>query len=406
MNPDKVTIVGGCTPRSRTSLTMQILDALGAPVVGDKWPGSYDALRARVEERFADNADAKQRAIDDLDARRTELDEALALSRQLNPGGFYEVGGVVMRGTRDAETYGGTVLKVMSTGLGARRRGGTPVDAIDTMLLCIRDPRQVALSQTRLQNRAVRVAGVRRRWTSPPSPVSPRRYVREMGRMAKLLVDHWDMLSPKVLVLDDAWWDGFALHNLQAVCSHIGFAPKSDAWDKALALVDPAKLAPKEFPGWTDVQQQYGDVADTLYAALRSMDKAAMEAALAAAESLQAEQALERVSWVDDSDDPATWLTVTPPSFRMFAAGSHGHDPAKSAPAECFRSRNCPHYGRSGETYAIERPDDLGPLTRTKVTCERDNEEYTLEQCMRCWNRGGLFDGKHRGPQRTGGEVR
>ena len=86
MDKDKIVMVTGA-PRSGTSLQMQTLDLLGVPINGDRFPeGNRDKIKNHLSERQKEQ------------------------SENLNPKGFYEIGGVVIWGVRDISDYKGKAV--------------------------------------------------------------------------------------------------------------------------------------------------------------------------------------------------------------------------------------------------------------------------------------------------------
>ncbi|MCE9556690.1 MAG: hypothetical protein K8T91_25350, partial [Planctomycetes bacterium] len=136
---NQIVVVTG-DPRSGTSLMMQTLRALGVPVAGEEFPG---------------------------DGRRG--DDGKARARELNPGGFWEVPGVVMRGLSDPMPYLGQAIKIISPGVLR-----TPKENVFRYILCLRDPTSVAQSQTKLET-GVKVAGAAG-WQNPAKQPDPTRF--------------------------------------------------------------------------------------------------------------------------------------------------------------------------------------------------------------------------------------
>jgi hypothetical protein len=129
------------TPRSRSSLVMRILLALGAPVEGHAFPAEQRLDRA------GGNPPEHER-------------DRIARARQLNPEGFYELPGVFTRGLPSAAArsngglFEGKVLKMAFTAIGRRESGrgtiGTDAGVIDRCLVLRRDPLAIIASQARL----------------------------------------------------------------------------------------------------------------------------------------------------------------------------------------------------------------------------------------------------------------
>ena len=118
-----ITVVSG-EPRSGTSLMMRLLEGLGLKVKGEE-------LIKGKEGRRRKNAE------------------------ELNPKGFYEVPGVVMRGIPDdaLDDYEDHVVKLITPALMR-----TSYMHIGKVIFCLRDPREIALSQKGLSS-PIEIAG-------------------------------------------------------------------------------------------------------------------------------------------------------------------------------------------------------------------------------------------------------
>ena len=48
----------------------------------------------------------------------------------------------------------------------------------------------------------------------------------------------------------------------------------------------------------------------------------------------------------------------------------------------------CRYRTEGDEEYTINRPGDIGNLTRTRVWCLRDGDGKSREECFNCWSHG------------------
>lgn len=242
----QIVVVTG-DPRSGTSLMMQTLKLLGVPVAGEEFPQA-------------------RRAEGDNDRAAAQLDKV----RELNPKGFFEVPGVVMRGLREVGEHGGKAIKIIAPGLTR-----TPESLIHKGILCLRDPRHVAQSQTQLQA-GVAVAGARG-WDSPTWNVSAVRYMMEMGAFLRWWADQTSEYRGRFIVVDYDEFLGDPTATVARIASHLSVTPTQAAIDN----VDPTlRRSPDKFTAWPEAMQDDGEQCEAIYAAIKSGDPAEFEAAV------------------------------------------------------------------------------------------------------------------------------
>lgn len=230
--PENQMIVVSGDPRSGTSLMMQTLNLLEIPISGEKF----------------------------TQRRGSEPMNEIAVN--LNPKGFFEVPGVVMRGTPDIKEFGGTAIKIISPGLTK-----TPTNLIYKVILCLRDPRFVAESQTNLQN------GVLLDSNPFKTAISPKRYIIEMGKFLKWLMGQPQDFRDKFLIVDYNNFLKDTENELDRLISYLGVTVTSAVRRKAIKNVDQSlRRSDAAFSGWGEKYADYGNTADLIYQSLKTFD--------------------------------------------------------------------------------------------------------------------------------------
>jgi len=327
MDRNKISVVTG-DPRSGTSLLMQTLLALGVPVAGLKYP---------------------------VDARE-EVGPRVEQAKQLNPLGFYEVPGVVMRGLVDIGEYGGKTLKIMAPGLMK-----TPETLVDRGVLCLRDPRWVAQSQTELQTN-VQVLGVRG-WESPTWRISPSRYVLEMGQFCGWWANRDKTYRDRFVTVDYDQHVDDPPKTIAAIAAHFGVKPIP------LSIVNRSlRRSPASFIGWPREVQEEGLLSERIYAALKVSDLVECQACYEIQQVYRDKQSREHTMVYD----PRLCCNVAIGGLRRIEANPELL--AKLMESRAFRIRNgytfdtSPDFG--GETaneYMRRLPLDKGGDVPTKL---------------------------------------
>ena len=396
MDAETMTVVSG-EPRSGTSLMMQTLDLLGVPIMGDEYPG--DAVMAA---RIAGADDTES------DHRQAQITKRMERSHALNPRGFWEVSGVVMQGIRHArDDFKGKALKIITNGLYERQAAGgrwvgTPLGLIDKIILCVRNPEHIGVSQQDLSGLVEIVGPSMDQWVNAPQPLSPTRYVKGMGGFLIWLAqgDNFDTITPKILVVDYEQMHDKA--PLAAIAEHLGIVPSPDHFGDALGNIDPLLRRATDFAGWPDKDKVEGVLAEKIYQAVKAWDKAAICTLAPEVQAVHDYHRLENMAWTDDAQ---TWVNISPTLARQMNANVNG---VRDNLVKAVRSQRqgrlipdqCKHYTRpSSQTYTVERPADLGPLTRAVVLCGRDDNALSVEACKLCWQRGSTVDGIEHPPE-------
>ena len=401
MDADKVCVVSG-EPRSGTSLMMDTVRILAGDesIVGSKYP-----MLEQIDKAIAEAVDDKIR--ERLVTRRAE---SMARMSKLNPRGFWELPGAVVRGlTSMEEDYKGKAIKIITRGLYRRalpngRVVGTDPSLVDKVILCIRNPRHIALSQRDLSGPvAVPDEDNSDQWVPARMPISPLRFLGDMGMFVGWLSEaaNWDAMRPKILVVD--YEDMHDAPPIAAIAAHLGISTDSRRISAALANVDPLLKRSTEWTGWLPEHAAEGVLADDIYAALKAWDRNAFAAVKGEVDGLVSEQRLEQARWLDEEH---TWVTLGPSLWRSILVNENNVRVNLVQSLEHKRQyrllpSQCVHYSRSTEhSQTIKRPVDLGDLVQPLVVCARDGDEKALQQCKHCWLKGSIVNGKRVPPQR------
>ena len=256
---------------------MQTMGHLGLELAGEKFP-----QEVRVNRRLKqDGLDAESRAAILAD---------LAKSKRMNPGGFYEVPGVVMRGTREIQDFGGKVLKLICPAAWSREspRGfaGTPDHLVWKRILCLRHPKPVAYSQSQLRG-DIQVVGEDEfsetptcAWEDLEQEVSPMRYLRENGFLMDYLIDNGLTGSDRLLVVDYDDMVNQTEETIRRIAEFVGVRPTEGQFAKAVGNIDPTLRRSKldEWPGQVRLQ---GAAAENLYEGIKTLNVAKVKSAVA-----------------------------------------------------------------------------------------------------------------------------
>jgi len=367
----KIILVTG-DPRSGTSLMMNILIALGIGVVGEKFP-----MEARLAKVLKENPGLPQRTIDQLQRR---IDHA----KTMNPMGFWEDGRIVTRGLKTVTPeQGGKAVKIITAGAWLRPTGrGTDPACYDKAILCLRDPRSVAVSQEDLIGGA-EIAGFGA-WEFPKLPQRPNRYLSGTGMFARWLADQPQTTRDRFLPVDYDQLCSDPTTQIRRIVQHLGLNRPDIA--PAVAMIDTnlRRSQPADFPENLAID---GAVAMRVYQALKSGDDLLVAKAEVAAEiSRQREEA---AGWIDT--EYGTLVRCNADLARSLAVNSKEVRTKLLATAASLDYRRSPYYGgESDQTYTIKRAADLGDLTRKRVICTHERfagEHMTIEHFAELFRR-------------------
>lgn len=438
---NQVYIVSG-EPRSGTSLMMKTLLYLGMDIEGAEFP-------QEKKQRIRDKAAAKnnlniiqQEFLFEPDTSRQltlsfeELDDIVKeevinsydrytreeMAKMLNPKGFYETRFTMIGAQKVTKNMNGKVYKFITPGAyyHKKRNGkiiGTPDIFINKIVLCLRDPRHIALSQTKLIG-MVKVAGIldmteqeraQAVWDNAEGPPDPMRYVQGMGAFLAYLSDASQDVKDKILPIDFEDMHSNTSQTINRIIKHMDISPSNNAIEAAIDNVDPLLKRSTGFKGWSNDFQEAGQLAETIYNAMKNLgDDGQLQAAAAEYTGFANSRHLENIKWVDQK----TWVTITPYLYRamlrnindIMANYLKSVDNKKRnnlVPEKCEQyGTGCKHFSISEEKYTLSLPDDLEPLERPMIACGRDEINKTFEQCKACWIKGSFIGEERVGPQK------
>jgi hypothetical protein len=332
-------------PRSGTSLMMRIIDSLGLEITGDKHAGQNRPNRS--EKR-------KERA------------------EYLNPEGFWEVPGIVSSGIRtedQAKKYEDKVIKIVTHGLSHTVKPA--IDKIKKIIFCLRDPREIAYSQKKLVS-GVEVAGKNKEdWEFSPEnmQVDLGGYIMSVGGyiIKSVKTDLWD----KTLVVNYEDTINEPEVQIKRISNFLGvpYNPESK------------NLIRKELYRSVKVPE-VNSLTDNIYNAIKTKN---FSNVLEPIKKYIDQKRIESVRWLDDIEYK-TW-TIAGWSLHKSLATNNNNVRDNLVRSANIRSipTECNYYDPTGEEYTVERVEQLGPLTRTKIKCSDKKEEVTREQCFNCW---------------------
>lgn len=349
---------------------MRILGELGLDLAGYKWP--WEAME------FDENINQRDR---DRILNRRER------TRDLNPGGFWEIPGVVIQGTREVpKEMDGKVAKIVTSGAYPRcengRIFGTPPQNYERAVLCIRNPKSIAKSQTSLPS-GVDESTEDNGWSTAQFMVSPKEFVSRTGNFLVWLSQQSTEVRDKFLVVD---FDSLVKnpdHEIKRISNHaeVPFS-KTDIVDK--------KLRRSVLEEWPDEVAEVGALADKLYelTLTRKWDDIS---SVWRVEQFQWEDKMRREMSMWTDTEWGTYRLISPALWR----GLRDND--KNVRDKLLKSKDFHNYTRSkyfeesSSTYTIERPHDMGDLTRRLVNCKHPNVDATMthERFRALWKQWG-----------------
>lgn len=319
---------------------MQILSKIGIEIVGREYP-------------YRNNNKRGKRA------------------KELNPKGFYEVPGIVVRGIDDEsfidEHFSGKAVKILFPGVGR-----VPMGKVDKIIYCVRDPKIIMHSQRLLTGNTIVNSKSGEVFANEVKKLSFRPYFNRTGRFCfwldgndvfwdkSFIVDYDDLMTKPELVL-------------KQICRFLGKVYSDDILD----CIDPSLYRSQA----VEIEEN-NELAENIYLATKSKDVSGVM------ESLRyyfEDQRVKNVRWVDD--EFGTWTTITIKSYHSYLNDNRfvrSRLIASLPKRKKFYPISCKHYNRDGSEYTIKRygiPD----LVRKKVLCK--GHEKTLEECCRCWMR-------------------
>lgn len=348
---------------------MRTLGLIGAPIIGDRFP-----QERRIEMlRKSDAAQALKKA--------EEIGEA---AYRLNPRGYYEIPGVVMRGLTSlrarGEYFGGRIVKIVAPGLPR-----TNPDLIWKGVLCLRDPRHVAESQRNLLS-GVKVNSVHG-WDDPRFNVDPQRYFLEMSHFMGYLKQQGKEFRDRFLIVDYEEFLKKPAQILQDLILHFDLNPTGSQIRNALDNIDTRlRRSPDEFVAWPAKVEVMGQKAEQVYSLLKQFDEQEIDAVVATQAQMRDEIRRER-TFVFDWELGAL---VAPQALRKKAQDSefklrfqaadvvHGGEgltlEEKAKAGQIKRAKagldfrvDKTYEGVVDESYTVAQPADVGDVIQQKV---------------------------------------
>jgi len=393
---NKITIVSG-EPRSGTSLMMQTMVALGLPVAGDKKPN---------EDRFKHFKDDKGEWLPEYIEKKEDIERRVKHSDMMNPLGFYETE-FVSTGVRgvEAEKYKGKVMKIITSGIpehiSPRGMVGTSKKLINKIILCVRNPKNISVSQKNLINNSLLVAGENDDWVyhndAPPSPLA---YIGRTGSFVLWLEDNLDIIKD-ILIVEYEDMNSNPKEEINKIIKFLEIKPTEDQLQKAIDNVKPKLNRSQSFEKWPEQFEEDGELAMDIYDAITSLDEEKVTYVSTLLKTRQLKNRLEGSRWVDDNEGQGTWINVDPSLYRSIVVNKNNLQDKLAPNARNNDCTKCRYHELSDKEYLIERPVDLGDLRRKMIDCLRDKDLKTIEQCYHCYTFGSIRDGKQIAPERN-----
>lgn len=360
---NQILVVTG-DPRSGTSLMMKTLKLLGVPIAGNKWPQlTRHERRLKVAE-----LEGNEKLIEHLKER---ISTAKERAQKMNPRGFYEIGGVVMRGTNDMEKYGGRAIKICSPGAWPNNRHprvGTKPENVYKWIWCIRDPASVATSQQDIAADNIEVVNEDGEWEAAQRPANPARYASENGELARWFEENPEHFE-RCLVVD---YDEFMANPDIVMHQIIEFVGIEDPdLGPAFGNIDPKlRRSPGRFTAWPTVEIQ--DMANAAYSVYEGVKSRKLSQAVAGVDKATEHIATELKSNTKYYDNLTGMFASHPVHERLRDDAPYREEYLKNAMREFLAGD---HPECSPLFRPLEKPEqytlDLGvygKLTRDKVT--------------------------------------
>lgn len=377
-------IVVSGEPRSGTSLMMQTLKHLGVPVVGNETNNPLN----RVTD--------KDKTPELSDEERKEMKRRADHAQKMNPIGFYEIPGIVIRGVRGrvADKYLGKAIKIVTSGLPRRSQMGmgfgTDMEKVDKIILCLRNPKHIAISQQDLSSYIEIADTDSGDWKlGNMFKPSPMQFFQRTGRFLVWLDKNPDVKA-KILTID---YDDMHLEadtQLNKIVRFLDIQPTPEQLKAAKDNILPSLKRSTKQIQWDPDEEKEGDISMKIYDSLKSLNTTACRALV---EDRMYYHRLENVRWLDDDYGFGTWLVIDPSMYRLLSVNGN-----KTLPQLMINTTNrhsarmistvCKFRTDSNEEYTIHRPGDIGDLTRKRIWCLRDGDHKSCEECEGCWNHG------------------
>jgi len=329
------------------------------------------------------NIAGNKKALNNKGTKRSER------AQYLNPKGFYEIPGTVMKGikTEDLDKYKGKVIKIITPGMVKTLQSDEGKAALGKLIFCMRHPKEIAVSQRKLAS-AVEVAGDDG-WKYLPEvlPASPTRYVKAISWLVLWVQKHKEIWENAFRVDYEHMLTNPA-QAIQEIIDFLEIIPTEEQVQEAIGNIDTSLYRSlTDSIEWEDAEG--GALAEKLYKGISTgtMEHITEDMITTIGEMIVHDR-LENARWLDDVEFN-TWTRMAASLWR--AVETNNNEVRDNLQKSAIRrhqqwSTKCAYYNNDGEEYTVYRPDDLGHLTRNKVQCDYHKEDKTREECYRCWN--------------------
>jgi len=351
------TIIVTGEPRSGTSLMMNILKNLGYEILGNKFPLDGKKIDKKREER----------------------------SLYLNPDGFWEVPGIVIKGISNEEFLKKTDGKAIK--LVCRALLQTPkeiIDQIDKIIFCARNPREIMQSQTKLVS-SIKVAS-KSGWKFAPelSKINYTNYKLSVGRF--ILEANKIELWNKILVVNYNDMLFSTEEQLEKICDFLNIPLKKEV----------SKIVKKDLYRSRLVKEN-DKLALDIYKSVLTKDFTKVEKKI---KKFLINTWIKNTRWLDDTEYK-TWVIAGWDLHKSLKTNNKNvRDKLVFSAKRNSLPTKCIFYNPSGREYTIRRVRQLPDLTRSKIKCEepiffreenseivlkKPRGEVTRERCFNCW---------------------
>lgn len=412
-------------PRSGTSMQMQTLKCLGLEIVGDEYPQLKNIKKfikqkeikgKDVSEEFLEmnegpvigedneflgfiikQKDSKKFFSKDIGEMK-EFTEFFKASKNMNPRGFYEISGAVMRGIQDEKLIKNKAVKIIVEGLPERvisRKNkdgeveekiiGTKPEILEKakIILCLRNPRNVAISQKNLQERnKVKIVNEDNEFVDIKKvfPENPTRYAYEMSKFYFWIKENPE-IENKLLKIDFDDMHDKTEQQIDRLEKYLELDCLDEKKQLAIENVTNKLRRSVDFEGWHEQLKESGKVAEMLYEYFKNgkeVDEEFLKEYLK-------NKYLESVQWIDT--EYGSWVKMNCDLWRQMRDMLHVREHMLKY-QNVYGQRNCEYYGDFvDEEIEIHRPKDIGNLKQKKIKCLKDGESKVLLQCWACFGR-------------------
>lgn len=273
----------------------------------------------------------------------------------------------------------GKAVKVMAHAF----PGKVDLDGLGKIILCVRNPRDMAESQTGLKSDVQVKDGDG--WKFKRLAINPNLFIAYYMPIAMRL----DAFRRQIMVVDYAEWNT----NAEAVCKRInGFLGMAGDTAKMAAEFKP-ELTRARLKEWPNPLAEAGELADLLYAALRDRDTALVASRI---EVYSQQQRLESARFWDER----VGYMSNPAHERQLSVNLRGcldklvviHSDRR---VKGLCAISCPHRQPSDKVESVNVPLDLSRFPKIDgdhriaevpmIHCGRDDCDVTQAACQACW---------------------